>query len=111
MSEQKASAPAGTPKGGEEVAVDVGGIEKELAALWREQSSETSKALTRACSWNFIVYASDDVVFDRAKGVADLLVQSVPTRSILVQSQPYASTGKPIEAWVSATDGPARRTP
>lgn len=102
MSEQKASAPAGTPKSGEEVAVDVGGIEKELAALWREQSSEKSKALTRACSWNFIVYASDDVVFDRAKGVADQLVLSVPTRSILVQNQPYVSTGKPIEAWVSA---------
>ena len=102
MTEQNSAAPAGTPKGGEEVSVDVGGIEKELAALWREQSSEASKALTRACSWNFIVYASNDVVFDRAKVVADRLVLLVPTRSILVQHQPYASTGKPIEAWVSA---------
>jgi hypothetical protein len=27
---------------------------------------------------------------------------SVPTRSILVLNQPYATTGKPIEAFVSA---------
>lgn len=94
------SAPAGTPRNGEEVAVDVAGIEKELAALWRGEAS--NKALTRACSWNFIVYAGDDDVFAAARAEADKLVQSVPTRSILVKNQPRVTTGTPIEAWVSA---------
>jgi hypothetical protein len=96
------AAPAGTPLGGMAVAVDVAGIEKELASLWRTQSQEQSKALTRACAWNLIVYTTDDDAAARAKQFADKLVSSVPTRTILVKNQPYASTGKPIEAWVSA---------
>jgi glucose-6-phosphate dehydrogenase assembly protein OpcA len=95
-------APAGTPLGGMAVAVDVAGIEKELASLWRTQSQDESKALTRACAWNLIVYTTDDEASARAKQFADKLVSSVPTRTILVKNQPYASTGKPIEAWVSA---------
>jgi hypothetical protein len=92
--------PEGTPHGGAAVAVDVAKIEKELAALWRTQSSE--KALTRACSWNLIVHCSDDVVAARAKQTADGLVRSVPTRTILVTNHPYATTGQELEAWVSA---------
>ncbi len=100
MSESKK--PAGTPLGGMAVAVDMSGIEKELASLWRTQSKEKEQALTRACSWNFIVFSNDESAHKRAKGFADAMVQSVPTRSILVFNQPYATTGKPVEAWVSA---------
>jgi glucose-6-phosphate dehydrogenase assembly protein OpcA len=100
MAESKS--PAGTPLGGMAVAVDIGGIEKELASLWRTQSAEKSQALTRACSWNFIVFANEEAAFKSAKGFADEMVRSVPTRSILVLNQPYATTGKPIEAFVSA---------
>jgi glucose-6-phosphate dehydrogenase assembly protein OpcA len=94
--------PAGTPLGGAAVAVDVGGIEKELAALWRTQSKDKDNALTRACSWNFIVFSNDERVHEQAKRYADVMVRSVPTRSILVLNQPYATQGKPVEAWVSA---------
>lgn len=94
--------PAGTPLGGAAVAVDIGGIEKELAALWRTQSKEKQNALTRACSWNFIVFSSDEAVHQQSKVFADAMVRSVPTRSILVLNQPYATQGKPVEAWVSA---------
>ena len=100
MAESKS--PAGTPLGGMSIAVDVGGIEKELASLWRNQSAEKSQALTRACSWNFIVFANDEAAFKSAKGYADVMVRSVPTRSILVLNQPYATTGKAVEAFVSA---------
>jgi glucose-6-phosphate dehydrogenase assembly protein OpcA len=92
--------PAGTPHGGAAVAVDVTRIEKELAALWRTQSDE--KALTRACSWNLIVHCSDETTAARAKQVADGLVRSVPTRTILVTNHAYATTGQELEAWVSA---------
>ena len=95
------SNPEGTPLGGMAVAVDVAGIEKELASLWRTQSKEKAQALTRACSWNLIVHCSDDASVARAKQTADALVRSVPTRTIIVKNEPYA-TGKEIEAWVSA---------
>jgi glucose-6-phosphate dehydrogenase assembly protein OpcA len=93
--------PEGTPLGGMPVAVDVAGIEKELASLWRTQSKEKAQALTRACSWNLIIHCADDAAVADAKRTADALVRSVPTRTIIVKNQPYA-TGKEIEAWVSA---------
>jgi glucose-6-phosphate dehydrogenase assembly protein OpcA len=92
--------PEGTPHGGAAVAVDVAKIEKELASLWRTQS--TDKALTRACSWNLIVHCNGDAEASRARQTTDALVRSVPTRTILVTNQPYATTGQELEAWVSA---------
>jgi len=92
--------PEGTPRGGAAVAVDIARIEKELAALWRTQSGD--RALTRACSWNLIVHCQDDDVAAAAKRVADGLVRSVPTRTILVTAHAYATRGPELEAWVSA---------
>ncbi len=94
--------PSGTPLAGYAVAVDVGGIEKELAALWRTQSKEKSQALTRACSWNLVVHCSDDAALTLGKTTADALIHSVPTRTVLVKNEPYTTGGKEIEAWVSA---------
>ncbi len=94
--------PEGTPLAGYAVSVDVGGIEKELAALWRTQSKEKSAALTRACAWNLVVYCSDDGAMTKAKLTADALVHAVPTRTILVLNHPYATSGPELEAWVSA---------
>lgn len=94
-------APPGTPLAGHAIAVDIGGIEKELAALWRTQSKEKSQALTRACSWNLIIHCTDDASVRRVKTTADALIHSVPTRTIVVKNEPYA-TGKEIEAFVSA---------
>jgi hypothetical protein len=92
--------PEGTPHGGAPVAVDVARIEKELAALWRNQSGD--RALTRACSWNLIIRCDDDAVAETARRVASGLVRSVPTRTILVTQHPYATTGAELETWVSA---------
>ena len=94
--------PEGTPLAGYAISVDVNGIEKELAALWRTQSKEKSQALTRACAWNLVVQCSDDDAMSKAKRTADALVHAVPTRTILVKNTPYATTGKELEAWVSA---------
>ncbi len=94
--------PEGTPLAGYAVAVDIAGIEKELAALWRTQSKEKSQALTRACAWNLVIHCADDKSLALGKATADQLVRSVPTRTILVKNEPYTTTGKEIEAWVSA---------
>lgn len=79
--------------------VNVGAIEKELAALWR--SASTDKQVTRACSWNLVVHTGDDTVYDAAKKVIDEAVKHVPSRSLVLKPRPYAS-GTEIEAWVSA---------
>lgn len=94
--------PEGTPLSGMSIAVDVGGIEKELASLWRTQSQDKEQALTRACSWNLIVVASSEQDAGAAKETTDALVSSVPTRTIHVRNDPYATKGKELEAWVSA---------
>ena len=80
--------PEGTPLGGYAVAVDIAGIEKELAALWRTQSKEKSQALTRACAWNLVIQCADDASLTLAKATAYQLVHSVPTRTILVKNEP-----------------------
>lgn len=79
--------------------VNVGAIEKELAALWR--SASTDKQVTRACSWNLVVHTGDDAVFESAKKVVDEAVRHVPSRTLILKPRPYAS-GTEIEAWVSA---------
>ena len=94
--------PEGTPLAGYAISVDVNGIEKELAALWRTQSKEKAQALTRACAWNLVVQCTDEAAMAKAKLTADALVHAVPTRTILVMNMPYATTGKELEAWVSA---------
>ncbi|MDP2344776.1 MAG: glucose-6-phosphate dehydrogenase assembly protein OpcA [Deltaproteobacteria bacterium] len=94
--------PEGTPLAGYAISVDVNGIEKELAALWRTQSKDKEHPLTRACAWNLVVQCGDEEAMTKAKVTADALVHAVPTRTILVMNNPYATTGKELEAWVSA---------
>jgi len=82
-----------------DTSVNIGAIEKELAALWRGASKD--KQVTRACSWNLVVHCGDDDIFDKAKAVVDEAVRHVPSRSLMLKPRPYA-TGKEVEAWVSA---------
>lgn len=84
------------------VGVNVAGIEKELAALWREASRD--RQVTRACSWNLVVHTSDEEAFDAMKPVLDEAVRHVPSRVLVLKPRPFASSGRTveIEAWVSA---------
>ena len=94
--------PDGTAVLGAAVGVDVSSIEKELSALWRHQNQSAEQAVVRACSWNLIIHCQDDEALKLATAVAESLVKTVPTRTLLVHTNPYATTGKEIEAWVSA---------
>lgn len=85
---------------GQAVGVDVGSIERDLAALWR-QSADSGKAVTRACQWNLVVHAPTDAEHERAKKLADAIVVAVPSRTIIVRPMPNA-LGPEIEAFVTA---------
>lgn len=85
---------------GHAVAVDVGSIERDLAALWR-QSADSGKAVSRACQWNLVVHAPTDAELEKAKRLADSLVVAVPSRTIIVRTMPNAG-GPEVEAFVTA---------
>lgn len=89
-----------------DLGVDVGGIERELAALWRDASkrSRHHDQVTRACSWNLVVHCGDDATYAAARPIVDQAVRYVPSRTLMLKPRPNAPApdGKEVEAWVSA---------
>lgn len=93
--------------GGRAVGVDVGAIERDLAALWRKASSDGSgDSVMRACSWNLVVHATTPVDLERAKLLAEALVASVPSRTLVLARR--GDVGPDVEASVTAN---CRRLP
>lgn len=86
--------------GGHAIGVDVAGIERDLAALWRKASASET-AVTRACSWNLVVHATTEPELERAKALADALVTAVPSRTLILHHRPHA-VGPEVEAFVTA---------
>ncbi len=86
--------------GGSAIGVDVAAIERDLAALWR-QAATGHTAVTRACAWNLVVHAEGDEDAARAKLLADALVASVPSRTLILHHRPNG-TGPELEAFVTA---------
>ncbi|MGC3998838.1 MAG: hypothetical protein QM767_15860 [Anaeromyxobacter sp.] len=81
----------------EAIGVDVAAIERELAALWREAAHGTT-AVMRACSWNLVVMTTPEQSA-RAKTLADVMVEIVPSRTLMINEQ---KTGDDLHAYVSA---------
>jgi glucose-6-phosphate dehydrogenase assembly protein OpcA len=73
---------------GEPIAVDVGGIERELATLWKEAGragdGDRARALSRATLWNLVVPVRGQAHLDATKKVIDALTPTVPARVILL---------------------------
>lgn len=84
---------------GDQKAVDVQAIEKELAALWRDASG--AEAVTRACLWNTLVHTVDGPSADKAQEDLQRLAQEIPSRAILIRTDAAATTDD-IDAWISA---------
>jgi len=84
---------------GEAIGVDVAGIERELAALWR-QAAQGSTAVMRACAWNLVVLAEGDSL-EKARELAERVVEQVPSRALIVHHQAKAE-GAELAAFVSA---------
>lgn len=89
-----------------DVGVDIGRIERELAALWRDASKRSNdhSQVTRACAWNLVVHCGDDATFAMARPLVDQAVRFVPTRTLMLKPRPNLSAvdGPEIEAWVTA---------
>jgi glucose-6-phosphate dehydrogenase assembly protein OpcA len=67
--------------------IDVGQIERELTALWRQASKEEDHGVTRSCILNLLVYVSNA---SKAVEMHDLLADvtaSHPSRAILIAAE------------------------
>jgi glucose-6-phosphate dehydrogenase assembly protein OpcA len=99
MQTQGSTVPVSTTKG-----IDVGKIEKELAAMWKPASeaegSNAESGVTRACALNLLVYAT--VADDRASidEMLDEVNQQHPGRTLVLLADREATTPK-LEAHVS----------
>lgn len=85
---------------GQSIGVDVAGIERDLAALWRKASSEDT-SVTRACAWNLVVTTHSEEEALRARKLADALSEAVPSRTLVLNQRP-AGEGPEVEAYVTA---------
>lgn len=95
---------------GDAIGVDVSAIERELAALWRQaaqgagapSTGAQSTAVMRACSWNLVVYAESEAALARARELAELVVDAIPSRALIIHHARDAEGGRELDAYVSA---------
>jgi glucose-6-phosphate dehydrogenase assembly protein OpcA len=99
MQIQESTVPVSATKG-----IDVGKIERKLAAMWRPsgdaEGSNAGSGVTRACALNLLVYAS--ALEDRA-GIDEMLdevSEQHPGRTLVLLADREASEAK-LEAYVS----------
>lgn len=97
---QESAVPVSATKG-----IDVGKIEKELAAMWKPASGlvgeHADAGVTRACALNLIVYSTetdDHAVIDE---MLDIVNEQHPGRTLVLVADREASAAK-LEAYVSS---------
>jgi glucose-6-phosphate dehydrogenase assembly protein OpcA len=80
--------------------IDVGRLEKELAASWQSEAGAEESSITRVCVLNLIVYASQ--ADDRAQldQLLDEVTEHTPGRALVLFTD-RASTEAKLEAYVS----------
>jgi glucose-6-phosphate dehydrogenase assembly protein OpcA len=85
---------------GEELSVDLAGIERSLAELWRNEGEHSDDAVTKAALWNVVAHTDNDR--DRSSAT-ELLAQasaSIPQRTIVIRA---ARGGEAeLSSWISA---------
>ena len=84
--------------------IDVGKLEKELAAMWQPAKNEdgtvAESGTTRVCVLNLIVYAAqqeDRALIDK---LLDEVTEQTPSRAIILVADRAAESAK-LEAYVS----------
>ncbi|MCA1564852.1 MAG: glucose-6-phosphate dehydrogenase assembly protein OpcA [Acidobacteria bacterium] len=94
-SEIQPSAAANAPQG-----IDVGRLEKELAANWRNAGDGAESSVTRVCVLNLIIYAAPGE--DRAKmdELLDVVTEHAPGRTLVLIADRGAAEAR-LEAHVS----------
>ena len=82
-----------------DVHVDVTSIERQLAELWRAETSD-EKAVTKAALWNVVAHTWNAEQHAQATEILARASAAVPQRTIVVQADPRGSAS--IASWISA---------
>lgn len=87
---------------GEQKQIDVGAIEKELAALWKQPKGEHSNGpqTTRACVMTLVIPVAGERAANEITTVVSKLTDRFPNRAIVIDAVPNAADT--MEAWVQA---------
>lgn len=88
---------------GDDLAVDLAAIEKELTSLWKaaQKGSGDGKAVaTRACLWNLIVHSPGVDESEALRTDLESIYPSTPMRTLLLEVE--RAVEPPLSAWVSA---------
>ena len=86
--------------------VDVGALEKKLAATWRENAAgasagEGESGMTRVCVANLIVYAPADEGGEQLDALLDVVAERMPTRAVVLIADPQSREPR-LDAYVSS---------
>ena len=99
MQTQENIVPVSTTKG-----IDVGKIEKELAAMWKPaveaEGSNAESGVTRACALNLLVYATATDDRDQIYEMLDAVCEQHPGRTLVLVADRVATEPK-LDAYVS----------
>jgi glucose-6-phosphate dehydrogenase assembly protein OpcA len=85
---------------GQDLRVDFATIEKSLAELWRTESEDPDRAVTRAALWNVVAHTENDRDRDFAGETLAQASAAVPQRTIVVRANPAADPE--LAAWIGA---------
>lgn len=80
-------------------AIDVPGIEKELAELWRHEDN-AGEAVIRAALWNVVAHTDNDADMTQATEVLGRASALVPQRTIIIRANPADESD--LSSWISA---------
>jgi len=99
MQTQENIVPVSTTKG-----IDVGKIEKELAAMWKPAAesvgSDAESGVTRACALNLLVYATATDDREQIYEMLDAVCEQHPGRTLVLVAD-RAATEPKLDAYVS----------
>jgi glucose-6-phosphate dehydrogenase assembly protein OpcA len=88
---------------GEPIAVEIGEIERELAALWKQASATGAEgAVSRAALWNVIIPVRGRSGLAATKHLVDEIAPALPTRTITLclDDAPPAGPGAGVQATI-----------
>jgi len=77
--------------GGVATAVDVAGIERQLAALWQMAAESETAAVTRASMGNLVVVCETEAGQEHVTDVIRTLTSRHPCRAVVLRAQPSAA--------------------
>ncbi|MCA1556701.1 MAG: hypothetical protein LC747_08440, partial [Acidobacteria bacterium] len=94
--QQNSAAKSSVPQG-----LDVGRLEKELAASWQNAGGTEESGVTRVCVLNLIVYATQDEERAKIDALLNEVISHTPSRALVLIAN-RTSTEAKLKAKVSS---------